>query len=92
MESKTTEAAERTAVGGSSRDTGQGRSEPATYWVESLVYTSTRSTATEALRRLGKAAVPALDLEFEDGNNRVRAEAALVLEPIDAEAAPSVRG
>jgi hypothetical protein len=54
--------------------------EEARLWVRSLAFTQRRQQAVDALLRMGKAAIPALEEARSDSNNRVREEAAVVLE------------
>src|SRR5271156_2931518 len=57
------------------------RTRPGRYWIDALIYTSMRSTATEALRSLGASVFPALrEAATHDGNNRVREEARAFLD------------
>ena len=67
-----------------SPDSPSSAGRPATYWIESLIYSQTRQQATDALLSLGNAAIPALQEEQKSPNNRVREESALVLKQIVA--------
>ena len=57
---------------------------PASFWIESLAYTSMRQEAREVLVRMGSAAVPVLVEAQKNWNNRVREEAKKVLDHIQA--------
>jgi HEAT repeat protein len=59
----------------------------ASYWIGSLIYDPMRQQAAENLCRIGKPAIPALVNALNDGNNRIREEAAAVLKEIDPEVA-----
>jgi len=54
--------------------------EEARLWVRSLAFTQRRQQAVDALLRMGKAAIPALEEARGDSNNRIREEAAAVLQ------------
>ena len=54
--------------------------ETARIWVRSLAFTQRRQQAVDALLRMGASAIPALEEARGDSNNRVREEAAAVLE------------
>jgi hypothetical protein len=59
---------------------GAHAGEEARLWVRSLAFTQRRQQAVDALLRMGTAAIAALEEARGDSNNRVREEAAAVLE------------
>jgi len=61
---------------------GAHEGEAARSWVRSLVFTQRRQEAVDALLRMGPAAVAALEEARADSNNRVREEAAAVLDQL----------
>jgi HEAT repeat protein len=52
--------------------------------IRSLAFTASRERSRHDLIQMGAAAVPALEQARQDSNNRVREEAAVVLQQIGA--------